>query len=226
MPTGLYDRPTLVLDPGMHTADDQSVRTSMPSGRYIVTGSDDRDGAGLVGGGRPAAAHHPPAGRAGKCRQGLRRGDQPGRRSSSQSGGWMRSSSEDRSDLIYLFDRVTGAMAGRIDGLPNIVVLTSPSRRMGATSRQRSMVEWVFASTTATTGWAEVARDTDYGDAELLAPISRPTAGWRRRATTATSGCTIDSFQLDREGARTAGGRAALRHRLQPRRDEARCRLR
>ena len=72
-------------------------------------------------------------------------------------------------------------------------------------------------------GWAEVARDTDYGDGSYGADFS-PTAGWRRRASTATSGCTTAASQHVAKERRPADERP--RHRLQPRRNEARGRLR
>jgi hypothetical protein len=75
---GLHDRPTLVLDPGMNTAiiKRADVDAAGPlRGHWVLR----QDGAGVVGRGRSHAAHHSPAGGPGSPRQGLRRGDQPGR---------------------------------------------------------------------------------------------------------------------------------------------------
>lgn len=60
--TGLYDRPVLVVDPGMHTAPMERFR-----GRQGPLGGDRlvrQDGAGLVVCRRRIVADHPPARRA------------------------------------------------------------------------------------------------------------------------------------------------------------------
>ena len=76
---GLYERPVLVLDPGVHTA--PIMRADVDAaGRLAVTGSYDRTvRVWSLEDGR-LAAHHPPAAGTGQRRQGLRRGDQPRRR--------------------------------------------------------------------------------------------------------------------------------------------------
>ena len=73
--TDLYDRPTLAIDPGMHTA---SIRAQAvdAAGRFAVTGGDDRT-VRIWSLAEQALADDLGSGRACKCRRRARSGDQP-----------------------------------------------------------------------------------------------------------------------------------------------------
>ena len=110
-PAGLYDRPVLVVDPGMHTA---PIRRSAADqdGRWAVTGSDGQDGPRLVACGRHACY----------ARSACRPGQATWAKFSAvaispdgaliAAGGWTRWTDADRQEQIYLFDRDTGALVG------------------------------------------------------------------------------------------------------------------
>ena len=78
-------------------------------------------------------------------------------------GGWTRWTDADPQEQIYLFDRASGALVKRIDGLPNVVSAPRPSRRMAA-AWPRRCTRGGIRLYDRDQGWAEVARDEDYGD--------------------------------------------------------------
>src|SRR5208283_1314570 len=77
------------------------------------------------------------------------------------AGGWTRWTEADPQQQIYLFDRATGALVRRIEGLPNDVAhlaFSPDGARMAAVLGSGGLR--VYARHT---GWAEAARDEDYG---------------------------------------------------------------
>jgi WD40 repeat protein len=154
----LYERPVLIVDPGMHTA---QIRMSAAdaTGRFIATGSDDKtvriwsvsdgkllqtirvpEGPGYLG--RIYAVAMSPDGNV------------------VAAGGWTAGPGE---VPIYLFDRSTGKMTGRITaGLPcnsNRLVFSADGRYLAATLCPRAGLR-VFDRERK---WSETFRDTNYG---------------------------------------------------------------
>ncbi len=159
--TGLFERPVLALDPGMHTAMINRADVDR-SGSYAVTGSDDRtvrvwkvaDGALLrtiplpVGPGNVgkvfAVAISPDG-------------------ALIAAGGWTRSIDADATEQIYLFARDSGKLLQRIAGLPGAVqhlTFSADGRDLAAVLGSGAGLRVYDREA----GWAEVARDSDYGD--------------------------------------------------------------
>jgi WD40 repeat protein len=159
MQPGLYDRPVLVVDPGMHTAPIKRAAADR-DGLWAVTGSDDKtvrvwsltdgrlvrtirlpSGPGNVG--KVFAVAISPDGTL------VAAGGWTG-----ETGGQFR---------IDLFDRVAAALVKRIEGLPNVVLhlAFSPDGARLAAALGSSEGLRVYDRQT---GWAETARDEDYGD--------------------------------------------------------------
>ncbi len=167
-PAGLYDRPVLVVDPGMHTA---MIRRAAADrdGRWAVTGSDDKTvRVWSLADGALARTIRLPAG-PGQCRQGLCRGDQPGRRVDRRRR--LDPLEEvDRTGADLLFDRASGAWSGasRACRMSSSTSTFSPDGRRLAPmlGRRRD------CGFTSATGWAEAARDEDYGDSSYGAAFA------------------------------------------------------
>jgi WD40 repeat protein len=114
---GLYDRPVLVVDPSMHTALIRRASADM-DGRWAVTGSDDKtirfwslaDGALVRTIRLPAGP-----GNVGKVFAVAISPDA----ALVAAGGFTRPDGQPQA--VYLFDRATGALVRRIEGLPNAV---------------------------------------------------------------------------------------------------------
>jgi WD40 repeat protein len=176
----LYDRPTLAIDPGMHTAAITSQAVDA-AGRYAVTGSDDRTvrvwsltdhklvstiwiPVGPENVGTIYAVAISPDG------------------STIAAGGWTQR--RHGSHPIYLFDRESGNLIRRIgDDLPDVTLFLTFSRdgrylaaMLGSGDGLR-----VFDRDD---GWSEAFRDEQYGDESYGASFSRD----GRLATTSFDG--------------------------------------
>ncbi len=179
-PEGLYDRPVLVLDPGMHTAMIGSADVDAV-GRYAVTGSDDKTvRVWSVADGHLERTIRVPAG-PGYLGKVYAVAISPDAKLIA-AGGWTVSTGQ--SEQIYLFDRGSGRIVQRIGGLPDVVlhlIFSLDGRRLAATLLGANGVR-VYGREEES--WAEVARDTDYGDSSYGADFS--TDG--RLATTSLDG--------------------------------------
>jgi WD40 repeat protein len=152
---GFYDRPELVIDPGMHTNGIRSVGADA-DGRWVVTGSYDKtvrvwssaDGALLRTIRLPAGP--------GAVGQGWYVAMSPDG-ALIAVGGWTR---PDPQEQIYLFDRATGALQRRIEGPTDAVTgLTfSPNGQLLAAMLSDKGLR-IYARDR---DWAEVARDDQY----------------------------------------------------------------
>ncbi len=155
--TGLYEQPVLTLDPGMHTAPIRRADVDA-AGAYAVTGSHDktvrvwsaRTGALL----RTIRLPRGP-GDVGKV---YAVAISPGGELVA-AGGWTRTGHQQ----IYLFDRETGALVRRTEGLPTVVdhLDFSPDGRYLAATLGGPNGLRVYDRDA---GWDEIARDDDYGD--------------------------------------------------------------
>jgi WD40 repeat protein len=155
-PPGLFDRPVLVVDPGMHTAPIRSASADK-DGNWAVTGSWDKtirvwslaDGvlvrtirlpAGPGNVGKAVAVAISPDG------------------ALVAAGGFTGLVGQPKA--VYLFDRATGALLRRIESLPDVVnhlAFSPDGARLAALLGKAG-----FRVYAKQTGWAEAARDEDY----------------------------------------------------------------
>ena len=156
---GLYDRPILVLDPGVHTAPIRRADVDA-AGEIAVTGSHDKTvRLWSVKDGRLLRTIRLPVG-PGNVGKVFTVAISPDGETVA-AGGWTRWNEADRQDQIYLFDAASGAMSGRIEGLPSVVLhlAFSPDGRWLAATLGGANGLRVFDRAV---GWAEAFRDEDY----------------------------------------------------------------
>jgi WD40 repeat protein len=117
---GLHDRPVLVLDPDRHMAPIRRADVD-EAGTYLVTGSFDKTvRVWSAGDGELLRTIRMPAGPGNVGRIDAVAIDPAG--ALIAAGGWTRWTEEDRQQQIYLFERATGRMVQRLEGLPNVVL--------------------------------------------------------------------------------------------------------
>jgi WD40 repeat protein len=155
----LYERPVLIVDPDMHTAISKTAAADA-AGRFLATGSYDKtvriwsasDGNLLQTIRMPAGPGH--------IGEGYAVAMSPDG-SIVAGGGWGKSL-EGPPYPIYLFDRNTGKMTGRIGGLPNVVnalAFSADGRYLAAVCGSGGLR--VFGRDK---NWSEAFRDESYGD--------------------------------------------------------------
>jgi WD40 repeat protein len=154
----LYDRPVLVVDPGMHTAMIRRADADR-AGRWGVTASEDKTvRVWSLADGTPVRTIRLPAG-PGNVGKAFAVAISPDG-ALIAAGGWTRTITATDSEQIYLFDRASGKLVKRIEGLPdevNHLSFSQDSRRLAATFGGIRLYD-------RDRGWSEAARDADYGD--------------------------------------------------------------
>jgi outer membrane protein assembly factor BamB len=154
----LYERPVLIVDPDMHTAISKGAAADA-AGRFLVTGSDDKTvRIWSASDGKLLRTIRMPAGPGpiGKVFAAAMSPDD----SIVAAGGWGEGPGV---VAIYVFDRATGKMTGRIGGLPNVVnslAFSADGRYLAAACSLHAGLR-VFDRDK---NWSEAFRDATYGD--------------------------------------------------------------
>ena len=185
----LYERPVLVVDPGMHTAKIQSLAVDA-GGRFAVTGSDDRTvRIWSIAGGNLLRTIWVPVGPESVGDVYAVAISPDG--STIAAGGWTETLNGDLP--IYLFDRDSGNLVRRIHGdLPNVTLsltFSPDGRYLAATLGGRNGLR-IFDQNK---NWGEAFRDDQYRDRSDGAAFA-PSDG--RLATTSYDGL-IRSYRYD-----------------------------
>ncbi len=161
-PPQLYDRPVLAVDPGMHTAPIKSASADR-GGRWVVTGSDDKTvRIWSLAEGKLERTIRMPAGPGdvGKVYAVAMSPDAA-----------LIAAGTDLPAQIYLFNRETGALVKRIEGLPNNTVslaFSPDGARLAAGLNSGGL--HVYARER---GWGEAARDEDYTGGSMARTLPR-----------------------------------------------------
>jgi WD40 repeat protein len=156
---GLYDRPVLTVDPGRHTAPINRLSVDK-AGRYIVTGSHDKTVRvwGTATGALQRAIRLPAgSGDVGKVYAVALSPDGK----TVAAGGWT--SEDGLHEQIYLFDRESGRLTGRLGGLPNVVLhltFSADGKRLAATLGSGGGLR--LYARDGKGGWKETGRDEGY----------------------------------------------------------------
>jgi WD40 repeat protein len=161
----LPEEPILRLEPGMHAA--PVSRIGVDAGeRFLVTGSDDKTvRVWALDDGRPLATLRVPIGEGDVGKVYAVAISPDGARIA--VGGWLRKDD----DSIYIFDRASGRIVQRIDGLPNV------TNHLAFAPDGRHLVACLAGSdgirVYETEGFREVAADHDYGGRSYWAAFDR-----------------------------------------------------
>ena len=214
---GLYDRPVLVVDPGVHTAVIRRLDADR-EGRFLVTASEDKTvRVWAAEDGRLLRTLRLPAG-PGDVGKAFAAAISPDG-ALVAAGGWTSATGSDES--VYLFDRASGRLLRRVGGLPNVVnhLAFSPDGTRLAATLGAAGVRLIDPA-----AGRVVAADEGYGGEQLRGRVRR--RGPARDHELRRQGPALRPGAAPAARGRGAGRQAALRDRLLARRRAARGRLR
>ena len=165
--------PILRIDPGMHTAMINRIATDA-AGRFLVTASDDKSlRVWELSAGRLIRTIRPPAGEGHEGKLFSVALSPDGK--TIATGGWTqfnngKKTAESDGHVIYLFDRTTGEMTGRINGVTDTIchLAYSPDGRWLAATLGRNGIR-IYR----TSDFSLAAEDREYGSDSYSAHFSR-----------------------------------------------------